>query len=106
MSSFYLSRFLSTFISKEDLECIRVGFYFLFDFCSLEPCFTEPLKRDTIVQNERDFIHSLSLLFITEEMRGSLWKKGDLINAGRRGGKENEDLNVFFRPFLSSPPVI
>lgn len=77
-----------------------------FTVCSLEPCLTEPLNRDTIVQKERDFIHSLSLLLVTEEMRGSLWKKGDLINAGRGGGKGIEDLNVFFRPFLSSPSVI
>jgi len=33
-------------------------------------------------------------------------KKDDLLDAGRSGGKEIEDLNVFFRPFLSSPSVI
>lgn len=73
------------------------------------------LNRDAIVQKERDFIHSLSLLFITEERRGwvrslkskqLMEKKDDSLEAGGRGGKEIEDLNVFFRPFPSSPSAI
>lgn len=52
---------------------------FMRDFAVLLTCLlsqtlshraTEPLNRDTIVQKERDFIHSLSLLFVTEERWG------------------------------------
>ena len=36
-----------------------------------------------------------------------LWQnEGDVIVAGRSGEKEIEDLNVFFRPFLSPPSVL
>lgn len=73
-------------------------------FSSLVP--QSQLNRDTIVQKERGFIHSSSLLFITEERWGSSWKKkDDFYDAGGSGGKEIEDLNVFFRHFPSAPSI-
>lgn len=39
------------------------------------------------------------------EVETAYGKKEDLLVAGGSGGKEIEDLNVFFRPFLSSPSV-
>lgn len=80
---------------------------------SLKPCPTEPVNRDTIVQKRFysqfvPFIHyrGKTRKSSVTEVETAYGKKDDLLVAGRSGVKDIEDLNVFFRPFLSAPSVI
>lgn len=79
---------------------------------TLRPSPTEPLNRDTIYCTKRKRFYSQFVPFIRywgrvqSHKSRQLMEKRDLSEAGRSRGKELEDLNVFFQPFLSSPSPV
>lgn len=86
--------------------------YFTRLVSSLKPCPTEPLNRDTIVQKESDFIHSLSLLFITEERQGRVqWLKSRQLMEKKRiywlqEGVEGKKSKIWMFSFVPFSPLL
>lgn len=103
-------------MSLDVFSCLRdFALYCIWLVSSLEP-HREPLNRDTIIQKERDFIHSLSLFFFFYSLQRKgmeesddwgwdiLWKKKVIswIQEGEEG-KKSKTWMFSFGPF--SPPL-
>lgn len=84
--------------------------YFVRLVSSLKPCPPEPTEqRHYCTKGKRFYSQFVPFIHYRGKARKSrqlMEKKEDLLGAEGIGWKEIEDLNVFFRPFPSSPSAI
>jgi len=99
---YYLNN--STSICRHAPLYIQEGVWYLFHQTGFLP---QSHWTETLLYKRKEILFTVCPFYFLQRKESSLWgKKDDLMVAGRSGGKEIEELNVFFRPFPSPPSVI